>query len=151
MAKEVLKIEGLSELKDALAELPKATSTNVLKRALTKAADPMQETAQRLAPVATGKLQRSITVGTKLSRSQKSKYKKINKVEIFVGPAPLKSAVPQEFGTVNHRPQPFMRPAFEQHWRSSIELIKKEIWSEIEKARARLARKAARLIAKTKT
>ena len=149
MAKEILKIEGLSELKAALAELPKATSTNVLKRALTNAADPMQETAQRLAPRATGKLQRSITVGTKLSNSQKSKYKKINKVEIFVGPAPLKRSIMQEFGTVNHRPQPFMRPAFEQHWRGAIELIKKELWTEIDKARARIARKAARLINKT--
>jgi HK97 gp10 family phage protein len=142
------KIEGLSEVAEGLKELSKATSTNVLKRALLKAADPIAETAKRLAPRLTGQLEMSITPAAKLSRRQKSLYPKQSKVEIYVGPAALVQAITQEFGTVTNRPQPFMRPAWGQNKREALERIKDDIAGEIEKARARIARKTARLAAK---
>jgi len=147
MPKQTIRVEGLSELKDALEELPKATGTNVLKRALTQAADPIQAQAESLAPVMTGKLKRSIIVGTKLSSTQKKSAKKINKVEIYVGPGQLRQATLQEFGTVNQRPQPFLRPAWSANVRPALNSIREILADEIEKARARIARKIARLAA----
>ena len=41
-----IKIEGLSELKDALEELSKATARNVQKRALIEAAGPLEADAE---------------------------------------------------------------------------------------------------------
>src|SRR5512147_92396 len=61
---------GFKELDRALGELPKATARNTLKRTLTKAADPVENAAQGNAPQETGKLERSIVVGTRLTRSQ---------------------------------------------------------------------------------
>ena len=143
-------IEGLAELQEALAELPKATATNALKRALTNAADPFVQTAQQLAPHMTGKLQTSIKVGSKLSKRQKSLYRKESKVEIFVGPAALRQAITQEFGTVYEKPQPFLRPAWSSNWRGVLDSIAKELADEIEKTRQRAARKAARILAQIK-
>jgi HK97 gp10 family phage protein len=143
------RIDGLSELKEALEELPKATGTNVLKRALIKAGEPIRDEAQRLAPRAVGTLQASMIVSSKLSRRQKSEHKKESKVEFFVGPAPLVQAITQEFGTVDHPPQAFMRPAWDGNKRAGLESIKDTLAAEIEKARQRLARKTARLLAKT--
>jgi HK97 gp10 family phage protein len=147
---EFLRVEGLSELLEGLDELSKATATNVLKRALNKAADPIQTAAEAAAPVLTGKLQRSITIGTKLSRRQRSLYQKRSKVEVFVGPGALAQATAQEFGTVTNRPQPFMRPAFLSNWRKSLDLIREELANEIEKARQRAMRKAARVLSQMK-
>src|SRR5262245_34165590 len=107
------KIEGLKELKDALLELPKATGTNVQKRALMKAADPLQSLAQSLAPVLTGALQRSFTTGVKLSDKAKADHKKTSKVEVYSGPGELVQARLSEFGTRFQSPRPFMRPAWD--------------------------------------
>src|SRR4051812_42698426 len=70
------KIEGLSELNDALAELPKATGKNVLKRAMVKALLPMEAQAEGLAPVLTGDLRRGLNAGTKLSKRQMAQHRR---------------------------------------------------------------------------
>ena len=51
-----MKIAGARELDAALAEFKKATARNILQRTLMKAADPVLETAQALAPERTGVL-----------------------------------------------------------------------------------------------
>lgn len=144
---ERFRIEGLSELEHALRELPKATGKNALKRALMKAGQPIEEDAERRAPVLRGHLQRSFGISTKLSRRQKSLHKKQSAVEVFIGPGPLPQAITQEFGTAHHGPQPFMRPAWDGNRMRTLERIKDDLANEIEKARARLARKAARTAA----
>lgn len=150
MARQSFHIDGLSELEDALAELPKATGKNVLKRALTKAGEPIEEMAERLAPQLSGALKRSFTTGTKLSRRQKSQHEKESDVEVFVGPGSLAQAITQEFGTAHHGAKPFMRPAWDSNKSKAFDTIKEDIKTEIDKAVARLARKAARLAAKMK-
>lgn len=57
---------GFRALESALAELPKATARNVLKRTLTKAGQPIADEASRLAPVDTGKLAGRIIVSARL-------------------------------------------------------------------------------------
>jgi hypothetical protein len=64
---EIVRIEGLKELEAALAELPKATARNTLKRSLTKGADIVDAAAQQNAPQETGKLERSVIVGSRLT------------------------------------------------------------------------------------
>lgn len=140
-----VKVEGVSELLDGLEELPKATEKNVLQRALLNAADPIIRAAERLAPVFTGRLRKSVSSGTRLSRRQKQLHNKESEVEVYVGPEALVQAITQEFGTVNNRPQPFMRPAWERNKHETLNSIKDELTIEIEKARARIARKTARL------
>jgi HK97 gp10 family phage protein len=50
-AKRAIKIEGLSDLENALHELPRATGGNVLKRSIVKSAQVFADRAKELAPV----------------------------------------------------------------------------------------------------
>lgn len=144
------KIEGLKELSDALTnEMPKATATNVQKRALKAAGDPMVNDAKRQAPFETGLLKRRINISTKLSPRQKGMHKKESKVEMFVGPPSMTRAIVAEFGSVNQSPHPFMRPAWDANKRTAFKNIREILAEEIEKARKRALRKTARLLAKT--
>lgn len=144
MARRTFEIEGLSELLAGLQELPKATGTNVQKRTLTKAADLFQNDAEARAPVRTGTLQRSVTVGPKLSSRQRSITKKESKVEIYTGPGALVQAITNEFGTAHSAAQPFMRPAWDGNKIQALEGVKDDLSEEIKKAAARIARKTAR-------
>lgn len=148
--RQTFKIEGLRELDKALGELPKATSRNALKRALMKAAEPIAKDAEDKAPRDTGGLAESIHVGQRLSRSQKRAQRKESKhfAEVYVGPAPSSKSITQEFGASHHGPQPYMRPAWDGNKSKALETIKDDIGAEIEKARARLAKKAAKLALK---
>lgn len=142
-------LEGFKELDDALSELPKATSKGVLRRSLKKAAKPMADLASSLAPLGpTGNLSSSVRYGTKLTKRQAALHRKMFRndkasVEGFVG-ANDPAAVPQEFGTVDHGPQPFMRPAWDRDQKPMLERLKAELWSEIQKTVARAERRAAR-------
>lgn len=50
-----------------------------------------------------------------------------------------------EYGTVKQAPQPFMRPAWDQHKEEAVEIFRDELKMQIEKAAARLAKKAAKI------
>jgi HK97 gp10 family phage protein len=141
-----VRVERLRKIGEALRDLPKATSKNVLRRVLKKRAEPIATTARRLVPVEQGDLQESITVSTKLSKRQRAKRKKegADTVEMYVGPGTHPQGHMQEFGTSNHPPQPFMRPAWDKHKDELLPGIAKDLWAEIEKAVSRLARKAAK-------
>lgn len=139
-----VRVEGLRELERALAQLPKATGKNVLKRTLMKAGQPIEVAAEAQAPELRGHLKRSISTSTKLTKRQKSQHRKQSTVEVFVGAGGLPQAHLQEFGTVDHPPQPFLRPAWDANKMRALESIKGDLWAEIKKAAERLARKAAK-------
>jgi len=152
--KTTFQLEGFAELE---AELEKLANPNQRKasarRAMKKAAQPIAETAARLAPRDRGNLAESITVSTKLSRRQSRIHRKMfaddrAAVEMFVGAGPLASAHTQEFGTESNAPQPFMRPAFQEGARPYMNTLREELWADISKTIARAERKAARLAAK---
>jgi HK97 gp10 family phage protein len=143
-----LKIEGLRECEDALRELPRATGKNVLRRALLAASEPIADAWGRITPVFRGTLQKSVGSGTRLSRRQRGLHVKRSDVEVFVGAGPLPQAHMSEFGTAHQPAKPAGRPAWDNNKMKALASIKSDLWSEIEKARARLARKAARLAAK---
>jgi HK97 gp10 family phage protein len=123
-------VEGLRELQKALSELPKATATNVVRKALEDAAAPVAAAAKALAPVASGELRSSVIAGTKLSRRQKKVHRQwagttpvktpagwrnqpAKEVFVFAGAGTNPHAHLQEFGTADLPPQPFMRPAWD--------------------------------------
>jgi len=150
-----MKVEGFKELDEALTELvntvgvSQATGKNLARRVLTRAAEPVASAAASSAPVASGTLRTSITVGTQLSPRQRKSSPKVSPVEVYVGAGPLPQAHMQEFGTAHNAPQPFMRPAWDANKGTAIETIKSGLWSEIKRVAARAARKAARLAAKS--
>lgn len=157
-----MKIEGLKEVQKALRELPNATAKNIMRRILTKRAEPIAQAARDRVPVGFGNLKNSIAVSTKLSRRQKSKHRKPHKddVEVYVGPGTHPQAHWMEFGTGERRQrksgksigdvpkQPFMRPAWDATRAGILPGIRTDMWAEIKKAADRLARKAARIAAK---
>ena len=148
MAKQTFKIEGLKELDEALKELPKATSRNILRRTLIAQGEPIRADGERNAPKDKGGLKASYTIGTKLSRRQKSQNKKESDVEIYIGPGPHAKGVQTEFGNAHQAPHPHLRPAFDANVKRVLDGIKNELADQIEKARERLARKAAKILAK---
>lgn len=173
MAKPTVRIEGLADLEKALAELPKSTARNTLVRALRKAAQPIANEAKSKVPVRSGKLRDSIIVtskvrnltglkeygqtlqaggsrkeaGAALRGARRAGGGEGSRAEISVGPTDPKAHL-LEFGTIKMSAQPYMRPAWESKKDEAALSIKQELASEIEKSRARLARKAARLAAK---
>lgn len=141
---QIIKVEGLKELQETLKELPGSLPSTVIRKALARAGEPIERAAATMAPKLTGALQRSIRVASKLSRRQRAIYRQQSEYELFVGAGALVQAITQEFGTIENRAQPFMRPAWEANWRKSLEIFRAALAEEIEKARVKMARKAAR-------
>jgi len=148
------KIEGLADLERAFQELSNVNQRKAsARRAMKKAAQPMADQAQRLAPREFGTLGESIKVGTVLSKRQRRLHRKMFRddraaVEMFVGAGPLPSAHNQEFGNEHNPPQPFLRPALDNNAQGYIDTIGAELWSDLAKTVQRAERKAARLAAK---
>ena len=149
MARTKVRLEGFRELEAALAQLPKATGKNVLKRTLLKAANPIEEGAAANAPSLTGHLKRDVSSGTRLTRRQAAQARRAGKSyqEVHVGVADP-AGVQNEFGNEHQAPQPFLRPAWDANREDALGTIKTELGQEIDRAAARLARKAARRAAK---
>jgi HK97 gp10 family phage protein len=149
MVTPTVKMEGLADLENALAELPKSTAKATLRRVLKKAALPVRDAMRAKAPKLTHALEHQIIVGTKLTKRQQRFAKKEGKSssELYVGTA-NPAGIPQEFGTFKESAQPFGRPAWEETQDGALVTIAGELGGEIEKSRARLAAKAAKLAAK---
>lgn len=147
MARETVRVEGLADLEEALSELKKATAKNVLKRVLTRAGTATAQDAANEARKLSGKLQRSFGVSDKLSRRQKSQNVKESTVEVYAGPGALTQAITEEFGTSSQAPHPTLRPSWDRNRRAALDGIKDDLAEEIEKVRARAARKAAKQLA----
>jgi HK97 gp10 family phage protein len=148
VAKQTFKIEGLAELDEALSDLPKATARNILLRTLKEQGEIIRADGERNAPKLKGGLKESYTVGTKLSRRQKSQNRKESAVEVYIGPGPAAKGVQTEFGNAHQAAHPHLRPAFDGNVQRVLAGIRDALAEQIEKARERAARKAARIIAK---
>jgi HK97 gp10 family phage protein len=148
-----MKIEGLAEVNANLANMSKALAKGALTReAVAALKDEFVPTAQALAPddpeTGTNDLKASIIAGpaSKLNARQKGLNRKRDDKsfgEGFAGSADP-AAVPQEFGTVNHPPQPFMRPTLAQKTTAILNHVGKNLWSVIDKSVKRAAARAAK-------
>lgn len=141
-----VELKGFRELDAALAEFSKAGGKAILRRAATKALQPMLERAKQLVPVDEGDLRNSLTIGTRLNKGEARAARREGKsgVEVYMG-TNSRNGAPREFGSVRSPAQPFMRPAFESQKGEIIPTLQKELAIDVEKTRARAARKAAKL------
>jgi HK97 gp10 family phage protein len=156
--KVTAKVEGMKELRAALLELGKATQTRVLKRTLEKAADPILSDAIANVPRDTNVTAESLEVSTKLTPRQRRlagraakrqadgsfRSAKSKGVEVHIGPsaeagrqAPAPAGLMQEFGTAQHPPQPWLRPAWDGNKGKALAIIGDELGKEIAKAARR--------------
>lgn len=144
MARVTVRVDGLREIDAALGELGKATGRNVMRRVAVARLEPMAEEMRRLAPVNSGDLKDSITVTTRRPK----RHRKSSEVEAYAGPGRHPQGHLREFGGDGSPPEPFVRPAWDGGKTELLYGIGEDLWSEISKAAARQARKAARLAAK---
>ncbi|WP_375290410.1 HK97-gp10 family putative phage morphogenesis protein [Qipengyuania sp.] len=138
-------ITGFKELDKALADLPKATERAVLRRVAKKALEPMLDRAKQLVPVDEGDLQRSLVIGSSLSKRARRADRKEPRqgLRLFMG-TNSRNGVPREFGTVRTVAQPYMRPAWDSFKQRSLNIILSDLSIEVDKAAERAARKRAR-------
>lgn len=147
-------LEGFRELESALAQLPKATGKNVLRRVAKGALEPMARQAESYAPVREGDLRESITVSERRTRrvNRSGRFDRKTGVEMAMGPASgegvLNYAALVEFGTVDTPAQPYMRPAWDSGQNRALEYVKDNLAREILDAARRVAHKGARLLAR---
>lgn len=147
--KQKFKVEGLAELDEALTELPKSTARAVLVRVLKKEGQPIADAESAFAPRGkTGKLAASPVVSQTLTRRQKQQNQKESDVEVYIGPTAHPKSIQTEFGNAHQAPHPHLRPAWDGNVMKVLDGITARLTEEIEKARARLARKAEREAAK---
>lgn len=153
MATTVVKLAGFRELEEALAQLPKATGKNVLRRVARGALEPMADVAAARAPSRTGKLAYSISVSQKATPRgtwNKGRYrvKSSTGIVMAMGPAKfggvLNYATFDEFGTVDTPAFGFMRAAWDGGAVRALDYIKTNLRIEIEKSAAKLAKKRAK-------
>lgn len=150
--KTAFKVDGLDELNATLSEMSKGLAKGALTRiAVAALKDEFVPVAKSLAPddpaTQGNDLKASIIAGpaSKLNARQK----KLNKQrddrsfgEGFAGTADP-AGIPQEFGTVNHGPQAFMRPAWDQTQKPLIDHVAKAAWPEVERTALRAAKRKA--------
>lgn len=145
-----IKIEGFRELERALAEdLPRATARNTLRRTAVNSMARIERAAKSKVPVDDGTLRDSIT--TKNAKAQRQagsvKFARSTGVEVMTGPTGRQEGgygAFQEFGTVKMAANPFMRPAADTEGQNVIDEVRDELAAQIEKAKARIARKTAK-------
>jgi HK97 gp10 family phage protein len=142
-------LRNFDELERALAEeLPKATAKNVLRKSMIEAMKRIEDRARELAPAEDGQLWDSIT--TKVARSKRvsrTQYAQSSGVTVETGPTGRPeggNAAWQEYGTVNMPANPFMRPASDSESQNVVDDVITVLTEQVEKAKARIARKAAR-------
>ena len=152
-----MRISGFKEFERALKEeLPKATAKNVLWRVATNAMKRVEEGMAQKAPYDSadrdgdGNHLRDTmkTERVKATRQQGSvKFDSRNGVEVRTGPAPTgkrarANAGWQEFGTVKQPAQSYARPTVDAEQDKVIDDVRAELTIQIEKAKARIAKRA---------
>jgi HK97 gp10 family phage protein len=171
--KTTMSVSGFKDLEKALAQLPKALAKSTVRKVLIDAMGPMAEAATNMAPVDTGQLSRTIIAKPgkpKVSSNAKAAFHTVLKSGgskeaavaalraakradkgantfsmVSLGVAGDRKAHWHlaEFGTTHSVPQPFIRPAFDEHKVSAIKFVGQELGPRIEMAAKRAAKNAA--------
>lgn len=154
MAKTVVRVEGLRELGEAMRALGKEVATKVATSMTSAAAGMVRKDAVSRAPehdephtvdgveVQPGNLKRNI-VRKKVSKSKT----RLTSEHIVTVRGKRKDGYAarygrlQEFGTVHHVPQPFLRPAFDNNRMRAVEEMKRVGKRRIEAAARKVAKR----------
>ena len=156
-----LRVTGLEGIDAALREIKQSTGKAAVRRVLTRALEPVRDTAKQLVPVHEGRLRDSIVISTRLGKSAARAARKMTATEssvaamrgigeasrgsvtVYVGTA-NRNGVPREFGTVRSVASPFMRPAWDANKHRVLDTIQSELGAEIMKTAERAARRGGR-------
>jgi HK97 gp10 family phage protein len=148
----MLKVEfsGGRELEQALQDLGKRTvAKRTAERALKKAAEPIRDRWVQLAPQDQGDLKSAIKIGRAIKSVQKRLPGEVAATFVGIDESVDRRlhiyAEVQEFGNESNPAQPAGRPAWESQKDVALDRLADDLRSEIEKSKARAARKAARL------
>jgi HK97 gp10 family phage protein len=142
---------GFRELEEALSKLPKATGKNVLRRVAKRELEPLKDGAVQMAPddpsTGTNDLKSSIGIQeVKAKRAYGSvKFSASTGVSFLMGV--YKRAFWghfQEWGTVHHPAQQFMRPTWDSGVEPLLDRLKASLWAEVKKASDKYAKKLAK-------
>lgn len=139
-------IQGADALVKAMKKLPKSMTKTVMRAALKKVAEPVRAMAAARAPVGeTGRYKDSFVIKSTLSKSQRKgqRYRLRGGVVLYVGSTDPKAHL-LEFGTVNMRARPTLRPAWDLHKSRMLESLGRELWKALARAAKRLAKSAVR-------
>jgi len=132
-----MKIEGGKALAEALNSLSARVRRNVLVKVLTEAAEPTRSRASALAPhepgppdirenIVVSRFRKAIGVDGILGRQDEFQ------ATVAIGPAKgFTYGLYQEYGTVRHGAQPFMRPAFDTEATKAIPVVGEALWREL--------------------
>lgn len=152
---ETVKVEGLSDLKKAIAELTGDLKRKVIRAALRDAAKPMQRAAVVAAPMLKkdhphrlpGTLKKSIvTKASKRFRGQNGEigvYISVAKRKRLGGKAGARNPFDPfywrflEFGTKKMSARPFLKPAFEANTHNAIQIFQARLKTRIDAANKR--------------
>lgn len=151
----MIKIEGLSDLKKALQELPVKIEKNIMRGALRSGAKEFETKAKEEMPEQSGKLKRSLKINTRVRKG-------VVTSTISVGGGKVFYAHMVEFGTVAHliKPKkkkslvvngtpvasaqhpgaigkPFMRPAFDAGSADAVQAVAEYIKKRLDKEAAK--------------
>lgn len=152
-----IKFKGGRQLEQALRELDisQARKKGIARRALDRAAQPIQQDWQRNVDRDEGDLQRSIKIGSRAATRATRKFNRgggkdiveryvgIDAREDSDGRLPIYSYI-EEFGNESEPANPAGRNAWERNKMKSFDRIADDLWAEIEKTAKAEARKAAR-------
>lgn len=124
-----IELIGLKDLQRAIDDAADALPPPVQQRALTTAAEPIRARASQLAPNRPGgvDLRDEIVV-------EAAPRDEVNGGDpaVIIGPSERAFYGSfQEFGTINHPAQPFLRPAFDENVDPALAEIGAEFWSSI--------------------
>jgi HK97 gp10 family phage protein len=148
-----VEVEGLADLLNALQELPKrATQKGVVRRSLTKSAEPIRGLWAALAPYDGSDIgmhyRDAVVISAKTKSRQTLENARPGDVTIYVGPdknLPRHHGIFMEFGTYKDAAQPSGRPAWESKKDDAFRILGYWMWVEIDGSARRLAARAARL------
>jgi len=144
-----VRLTGFRELERALAEeLPKATAKSVLRRTAVNSMERIRTGMADRAPKDDGTLAASMkTKPVKAKRDSRTRYARQNGVSVNTGPVGREeggNAAWQEFGTEKMPAHPFARPTADAEGMNVINDVRAELTKQVEAAKKRIARKAAR-------
>ena len=145
--KPTTKLSGFKEVDQVLARLPKATGKRILRKTGIDALTPIAEDMRVRARERLGDLKEGITVGTKLSRSQRAfsgfngGFKDPNVVVVHAGPGTHPQAITEEFGTFKQEAHPFVTPSWEAGKMGALDHVADTLGDVVMKAAARAKKK----------
>ena len=133
-----MQMTGWKELGARLRALPDAYTRTIVIDALKEAAEPMRARMAQLAPREPGAPDLAdnigISVANRLGDVGGGRWEARHDEEHAVAVGPTKDffyGLFQEYGTVHHRAQPFMRPAFDSESGKALTILTQELWKPL--------------------